>query len=105
MTASAVDSSLPANQSEIDLGEQDVHEDGADRRSRRGRRWRRRSCRPLAVSTPPATMSARPGDDDPALAEAPADDAAGEREEGAGQHVEADERAELRVAEPEIGRS
>ena len=101
MTPSAVVSSLPANQSEI---------------NRVSRMFMKTAPIPLtmrpvaapaklpalAVSTPPATMSARPGDDDPSLAEALADEPTGQREEGARQHVDADERAELRVAEPEI---
>jgi hypothetical protein len=43
-----------------------------------------------------------PGDDDPSLAEALADDAAGAREERAGQHVDAEEPPELRIAQPEV---
>ena len=41
--------------------------------------------------------------DRPALAQALAEHAARQRQEGAGQHVETDERAELRPGEPELG--
>jgi len=81
----AVDSSRPANQSATSFGS---HRDGERAGPRRG--------------GAAGDHQGQADDDQPALAEALADDAAGQREERAGQHVDPDEPADLRVAESEV---
>jgi hypothetical protein len=85
-----------------DLGQEDVHHDSADAAQQPAGHG---GAEAPGAGGQGATRDhqCESGHDDPALAEPLPDDAAGQREDGAGQHVEAEEGAELRVAEPEVG--